>query len=50
MSVDFTPENERERIRRLAEEQPTLLGDEVFYGAGRLNAADWTQLFERKDV
>lgn len=26
MSVDFTPENERERIRKLAEEQPVLLG------------------------
>lgn len=26
MSVDFTPENERDRIRRLAEEQPALLG------------------------
>ena len=27
MSMDFTPENERDRIRRLAEEQPNLLGD-----------------------
>lgn len=26
MSMDFTPENERDRIRRLAQEQPTLLG------------------------
>lgn len=26
MSVDFTPENERDRIRKLAEEQPVLLG------------------------
>ncbi|KAK4871806.1 hypothetical protein RN001_015930 [Aquatica leii] len=26
LSVDFTPENERDRIRRLAEEQPSLLG------------------------
>lgn len=26
MSMDFTPENERDRIRRLAEEQPALLG------------------------
>lgn len=29
MSVDFTPENERDRIRRLAEEQPALLGREL---------------------
>ncbi|XP_018566526.1 protein phosphatase 1H [Anoplophora glabripennis] len=28
MSMDFTPENERDRIRRLAEEQPALLGKE----------------------
>ncbi|XP_060537283.1 protein phosphatase 1H isoform X2 [Cylas formicarius] len=28
MSMDFTPENERDRIRRLAEEQPSLLGKE----------------------
>jgi protein phosphatase 1H len=27
MSMDFTPENERDRIRRLAAEQPNLLGD-----------------------
>lgn len=26
MSMDFTPENERDRIRRLAQEQPILLG------------------------
>jgi len=26
MSMDFTPENERDRIRRLAQEQPALLG------------------------
>lgn len=26
ISVDFTPENERDRIRNLAEEQPALLG------------------------
>ncbi|KAF5289283.1 hypothetical protein FQR65_LT11904 [Abscondita terminalis] len=26
LSVDFTPENEKDRIRRLAEEQPSLLG------------------------
>ncbi|CAG9759798.1 unnamed protein product [Ceutorhynchus assimilis] len=28
MSMDFTPENERDRIRRLAQEQPFLLGKE----------------------
>ncbi|KAL1493204.1 hypothetical protein ABEB36_011303 [Hypothenemus hampei] len=28
MSMDFTPENERDRIRRLAQEQPALLGKE----------------------
>ncbi|KAJ8982079.1 hypothetical protein NQ317_015591 [Molorchus minor] len=28
MSMDFTPENEKDRIRRLAEEQPALLGKE----------------------
>ncbi|KAH0820440.1 protein phosphatase 1H [Tenebrio molitor] len=28
MSMDFTPENERDRIRRLAAEQPNLLGQE----------------------
>lgn len=28
MSMDFTPENERDRIRRLAQEQPSLLGKE----------------------
>lgn len=27
MSVDFTPENERSRIRNLAESQPNLLGN-----------------------
>lgn len=26
MSMDFTPENEKDRIRRLAQEQPALLG------------------------
>lgn len=26
--MDFTPENERDRIRRLAQEQPSLLGRE----------------------
>lgn len=28
MSMDFTPENERDRIRRVAEAQPALLGKE----------------------
>lgn len=27
MSVDFTPENERDRIRNLAQTQPNLLGN-----------------------
>lgn len=30
MSVDFTPERERERIRKLAKEQPDLLGKCVY--------------------
>lgn len=29
MSMDFTPENEKDRIRRLAEEQPALLGKNI---------------------
>ncbi|XP_018320592.1 protein phosphatase 1H [Agrilus planipennis] len=31
MSMDFTPENERDRIRQLAEEQPALLGKEFTF-------------------
>ncbi|KAJ8953267.1 hypothetical protein NQ318_015849 [Aromia moschata] len=31
MSMDFTPENEKDRIRRLAEEQPALLGKGIYF-------------------
>lgn len=47
MSMDFTPENERDRIRRLAEEQPALLGKN--YDTNSPNFRNKSVRFEGKE-